>query len=79
MTQEEADREYSQSLEELDRVLTKAHTLSYRLIDGAKFYGQSKKVYEEGDKVFDAISSAQEMLIEFLDELPKRQSTRTDI
>ena len=69
MTQEECDREYARSLEELDQILSRAHTLSYRMTHGGVYYNQPKAVIDEGEKVWDQISEAQESFLLFLERI----------
>jgi len=74
MTQEECNQEYLESLKELETALQNVERLSYRLHHGAKYYGQPQEVYEEGEKVHNAIWHAGEDFLEFLEKIPELQN-----
>lgn len=76
MTQEEANKEYRETLNDIEELFRKLHTASYRLTDGAVFYNQLDKVYRKGSAIFEQISDAEENFLEFLEELPTLQQPK---
>lgn len=76
MTQEQADKEFKETLNDIEDLFKKLHTMSYRLTDGAVYYNQLDKVYRKGSVVFEKITEAQETFYEFQEELTQLQAPR---
>jgi hypothetical protein len=76
MTQEQADKEYKETLNDIEKLLRKLHTMSYRLTDGAVYYNQLETVYRRGSEIFEMISDAEETFLQFQDDLPKLQAPK---
>jgi hypothetical protein len=76
MTQEQADKEYKETLNDIEELFRKLHTMSYRLTDGAVYYNQLESVYRRGSAIFEQISDAEENFLQFQDDLPKLQAPK---
>lgn len=73
MTQEQADKEYKETLNDVAELFRRLHQVSYRLTDGAVYYNQLDQVYRKGSAIFEQISDAEESFLEFLEDLPELQ------